>query len=311
MNLKLYTHLTCALFVINIAGFGDTTQFLAPKSPESAIQKKCKTDNLSICAIIKNEAKYLKEWIEFHILVGVDHFYLYSNDHCDLLRVILQPYLKKGLVTLIPWIAFANHIKEESEHWALSTQLPAYENAIKFRAFKKTKWLALLDTDEYLVPIHSYTITDLLNQHNSYPAILLETDVFDGSQVNLSPLAQLLVEARGWIKSPPSNVYKTFTKLILQPDLCTSFTCMPYQILFKDNQEPVSLDRSDMRINRYANRDKPFLDSVKHKLFVNSRFMPRSALLELLNQGYAIEDDEQAISRYLPDLRKQCFGSDP
>ena len=41
----------------------------------SEINKKY---NLSICAIFKNEAKYLKEWIEYHRIFGVDHFYLYN-----------------------------------------------------------------------------------------------------------------------------------------------------------------------------------------------------------------------------------------
>ena len=35
--------------------------------------------NVAICAIFKNEEPYIKEWIEFHKIVGVDHFYLYNN----------------------------------------------------------------------------------------------------------------------------------------------------------------------------------------------------------------------------------------
>ena len=34
---------------------------------------------LAIAAIMKNEGLYLKEWLDFHILVGVDKFYLYDN----------------------------------------------------------------------------------------------------------------------------------------------------------------------------------------------------------------------------------------
>ena len=29
---------------------------------------------------IENEAKYLKEWIDYHLIVGVDHFYLYNKE---------------------------------------------------------------------------------------------------------------------------------------------------------------------------------------------------------------------------------------
>ena len=35
---------------------------------------------VSICAMYKNEAKYILEWIEYHLMIGVDHFYLYNNN---------------------------------------------------------------------------------------------------------------------------------------------------------------------------------------------------------------------------------------
>ena len=33
----------------------------------------------SICAIFRDEGTYLKEWIEYHRIIGIDHFYLYNN----------------------------------------------------------------------------------------------------------------------------------------------------------------------------------------------------------------------------------------
>ena len=38
---------------------------------------------LSVVAIMKNEGAYLKEWLDFHILVGVEKFYLYDNESND------------------------------------------------------------------------------------------------------------------------------------------------------------------------------------------------------------------------------------
>ena len=34
---------------------------------------------LAICAIFKNEGKFLKEWLNYYLLAGVEHFYLYNN----------------------------------------------------------------------------------------------------------------------------------------------------------------------------------------------------------------------------------------
>ena len=40
-------------------------------------------DILSLTLIVKNEAFYIKEWIEFHRMIGVTHFYIYDNESSD------------------------------------------------------------------------------------------------------------------------------------------------------------------------------------------------------------------------------------
>ena len=37
-------------------------------------QKFDKKYYVSVCAIFKNEGKYLREWIEYHLTAGVEHF---------------------------------------------------------------------------------------------------------------------------------------------------------------------------------------------------------------------------------------------
>ena len=37
----------------------------------------------SICAIFKDEARFLREWLEYHRLIGIEHFYLYNNFSTD------------------------------------------------------------------------------------------------------------------------------------------------------------------------------------------------------------------------------------
>lgn len=55
---------------------------------------------LSICMIFRDEAPYLKEWIEFHRLAGVDHFDLCNHRNQDNYLDVLTPYMKKGVVEL-------------------------------------------------------------------------------------------------------------------------------------------------------------------------------------------------------------------
>ena len=57
---------------------------------------------LSVAAIMKNEKPYLKEWLEYHLLQGVEHFYLCDNGSTDGTDAYLEPYVAKGVITYIP-----------------------------------------------------------------------------------------------------------------------------------------------------------------------------------------------------------------
>ena len=55
--------------------------------------------DLAVVAILKNEAPYVKEWLDYHLLAGADHFFLYDNESPDNLKEVLQPYIDAGIVT--------------------------------------------------------------------------------------------------------------------------------------------------------------------------------------------------------------------
>jgi hypothetical protein len=35
---------------------------------------------LAVAAVFRRETRYLREWLEFHRLVGVERFYLFNHD---------------------------------------------------------------------------------------------------------------------------------------------------------------------------------------------------------------------------------------
>lgn len=140
--------------------------FLHAESLPTKKIKKYKYE-LSICAIFKNEEKYLKEWIEYHRMIGVDHFYLYNNNSADAFRKVLHPYIHSGCVTLVSWPDYWSNLTEDTAYlWTIGTQVQAYENAACVRASKETKWLVFLDVDEYLVPNDGKNLLpDILNKY--------------------------------------------------------------------------------------------------------------------------------------------------
>lgn len=105
--------------------------------------------SLAICAIFKNEAPYLREWIEFHMLVGVDRFYLYQNGSVDNWVSILQPYVRDGKVEITHW------------PYPAPCQLEAYQHFIDRRK-GQPGWVAFIDCDEFLFSPNRPTITAAL-----------------------------------------------------------------------------------------------------------------------------------------------------
>jgi hypothetical protein len=170
--------------------FSKTSIWAEAASTSSVTPKKY---NLSICAVFKDENKYLKEWLEYHQSRGVDHFYLYNINSVDRPFDILRTYIRKGLVTLINWPDFAPS-QEGDSHWALSTLVSAYENAARVRAIKETEWLVFLDVDEFLIPACSNKLVDILERYHDCSGIILSEDCFDASTMDIFPKKSLVIE---------------------------------------------------------------------------------------------------------------------
>src|SRR2546430_8009121 len=76
---------------------------LRAKARDRAVSGRPLPYYLSACAIFRNEARYLKEWIVFHLGVGLEHIYLYENRSTDDFRTMLAPFVARGQVTLVDW----------------------------------------------------------------------------------------------------------------------------------------------------------------------------------------------------------------
>jgi hypothetical protein len=119
--------------------------------------------NLAICASFRNEAPYLREWIEFHKLQGVEHFYLYNNRSEDDWQAVLKPYINTGMVEVTEW---KYPILRPNPNPAIKRQICAKEEAYQQTLNKlkgQTGWLAFLDIDEFLFSPRYDTVLEALN----------------------------------------------------------------------------------------------------------------------------------------------------
>ena len=118
---------------------------------ESAAEEESKNMSLGLCAIFRNEAPYLREWVEFHRIVGVERFYLYQNRSDDEWQAVLGPFINEGVVEVMDWP------KEPP------CQMQAYQHFID--AHKgNPEWVAFLDCDEFLFSPCYETVPQVLRQ---------------------------------------------------------------------------------------------------------------------------------------------------
>lgn len=115
-----------------------------------AVDKNLFLYNLAIATIMKNEAPYVKEWLDYHILAGVEHFYIYDNDSPDNLKEILQPYINAGVVTYIFYPGKAR-------------QYEAYNDAIQDYRFL-CRYIAFIDADEFIFPQNNKSVIEVVDE---------------------------------------------------------------------------------------------------------------------------------------------------
>jgi Glycosyltransferase family 92 len=108
-----------------------------PEITGRASERPAPARRLMAMVRVKDEARFLPEWLAHHTNVGVEHVVLYDNNSTDDLAGSVGPFVERGLATVVPW-----------------PTIPASPGAhIDFlRRFGPTsEWVAFFDADEFLV----------------------------------------------------------------------------------------------------------------------------------------------------------------
>jgi hypothetical protein len=143
---------------------------VALRSPQAAIvryRRRLRPGHhyLSICAIFKDEAPFLREWISFHRGVGVEHFFLYNNNSSDHFRDVLAEF---DCVTLIEW---------PLTKWQ---QRAAYLHCLD--AFGgRSRWIAFIDIDEFLFVPDTVDVRPTLCKFEHAPGVLVTSATYGTS----------------------------------------------------------------------------------------------------------------------------------
>ena len=121
---------------------------------------------LALCCIIKDES-YLEEFIIYHHLIGVEHFYIYDNESHIPICKRLDSFYYRNLCTIINFPG-------------KTMQMKAYKHCIDL-VKNITKWLAIIDGDEYIFPKTHNTIPEFLHGFDDCQSIGINWLVFGSS----------------------------------------------------------------------------------------------------------------------------------
>jgi hypothetical protein len=121
---------------------------------------------LSVGAVFKDEARYLDEWLTFHSYMGVEKFYLYDDSSSDNFEEVLAPWIKAGRVRLF--------------QGGNRKQYIIYRDCLR-RARFQTKWLALIDLDEFLWSPTGETVSNVIRGMPRATGICVRWQMFGSS----------------------------------------------------------------------------------------------------------------------------------
>jgi glycosyltransferase involved in cell wall biosynthesis len=261
---------------------------------------------LSLVAIAKNEGEYFKEWIEYHHMIGVEKFYIYDNESTDNTREILDPYIKSGLVEYIFWPG-------------LKQQTKAYNNALhRFRG--KTKWLAIIDLDEFINPLDFDNITDFLKTMPWHAAqVVLGWENFGSSDHKKRPDG-LVIENFTMAENRPTD-NKIWIKSIIKPHHAISLSTHTSPMLFWSTVDSHGRRRSSafktkirnlpldvIKVNHY--RCKSYDEFIERRSVGDARhgMTYRNSHEALIKRFKAWDHNDwrdDSILRFLPALKKR------
>jgi hypothetical protein len=266
--------------------------------PEAAGERVAKPIRLAVCAIYRNEGRYLREWVAFHKLVGVERFYLYDNRSSDAHREALEPYIEEGTVVLHDW----------PQH---PGQLGAYDHCLEHYG-PECRWIAFIDLDEFLFSPTGRPVPELLAEFEDWPGVAVNRANFTTS---------------GHETPPPGNVIENYlrridgganryVKSIVDPDEVVH-SLSPHHFLYRfraavdETGFPVrgvrtkSVSFEKLRVNHYYTRSlAEFREKRAREAADTGTMRPwHESAVRIAEQGLGTPDE--TITALAPRLREE------
>ena len=264
---------------------------------------------LAVCTIYRDDAEYLREWIEFHRLVGVERFLLYNNQSSDSHRRILEPYAAQGLVSVEDWPHRLYPAVGQP-----SGGVQAFTDCV-WRYRDTSRWIAFIDVDEFLFSPSNEPLTSVLRDFEAHPGVVVSRYEYGPSGHAEKPDGLVIESYLERIAAAPER--PVLYKSVVQP--ARTIGCIDFhRFLYRDGaavnehgwavgtgtlpeRSPATAAR--LRINHYGTRSLEEMQAKDDLWEASGRGRPKQLFWERHRGGRAVHDD--SISAYVPELRRR------
>ena len=106
------------------------------------------SQRVAICAIMKNAAPSLPQWLVWHRLLGVGSFHIFDDHSTDNTPEVVRPWVEAGVLT---------HEQAPASGKRESIQLVAYKSCME-RYGPQHEWIGFIDADELVQPMNDESV---------------------------------------------------------------------------------------------------------------------------------------------------------
>lgn len=222
-----------------------------------------KKNFLSLVSNFKDENLYLKEWLDYHLTAGIDHFYLYNQCGSPEADQILEPYVAMGVVTVHEWTNFSKKYEGPTFFFQKNRNHMGYTHAVTHYK-NETTWLLKIDIDEFLF---------MADEQESIKSWLKKVRTEETKMIRIP---RIDFGSNGLEKQPEGGVLESFTR-----------------------RETTSSNYKDMANTDFLDNNKRCYSSHRwsYKLFSGGEILEPKPLDELRINHYYTKSKEEYFTR--------------
>ena len=211
---------------------------------------------LAICAIASNENLYLRDWVKYHIDLGVQKIILFDNSPVDgdYPQQVIGDYIAERIVSII-------HVRKEGFNPFLLQEM-CYTSAYKV-CHNDFDFMVFIDIDEYLTLAPGLSLDDFLNRFEDTDMIKLNWMCYtDNGLLHYDgrPVTERFTEPMKpynkpdwWSDSHPVNsTIKTIVNCNRINDASFLSSNTPHFCITEKGNDAVAKSASGNKVNPYA-----------------------------------------------------------